>query len=297
MEWTGGKARKNNYQKVTMSPLVSVIIPTRNSARTLENCLISLQTQTYANIEVIVVDNFSTDGTDTIAQKYTPKVFQKWPERTEQKNYGIEQAKGEYLLLIDGDMSLDKEVISNCVELIQNDIKWAWVCMPVVDVWRSFWTKVIAFERSFYKWTSMEAARFLLTNLVRQVGWYKSIIFYEEFIVPQEIAKLGYNVKIHTEFNIYHDYDDFIFLWNLKKKYYYGKSLLEYKKKSKEIGFDWDGENQTGIIHRYMIFLGNPRFYTQPLLALGVLFLKTMEFGAGGMGLVFSKLKNNYGSR
>jgi glycosyltransferase involved in cell wall biosynthesis len=59
------------------NPLVSVIIPTKNSAKTIEKCLKSVKDQTYKNIEIIVVDNFSTDGTYEIAKKYTEKVYQK----------------------------------------------------------------------------------------------------------------------------------------------------------------------------------------------------------------------------
>lgn len=273
------------------SPLVSVIIPTYNSSRTLEKSLISIKNQHYENIEILVIDNNSKDNTKEIAIKYTPNVFNKWPERTAQKNYWIEKANWEYFLIIDGDMSIDKELIQDCIEKISQDKKWAWVCIPVVDTWKSFWTKVIAYERSFYKWTDVEAARFLKADLVKKVWWYKNIIFYEEFIVPQEIAKLWYNVKIHADYNIYHDYDDFIFIWNLKKKFYYGKSLDEYKKKVKEIWIQETWNNQMWIINRYMIFLKNKRFYSKPLLWIWVLILKTLEFWSWVLGLIFSKIK------
>jgi probable beta-1,3-galactosyltransferase len=57
------------------NPLVSVIIPTYNSSRTLEKCLKSIKNQTYKNIEIIVVDNNSIDNTKEIAKKYTGKVY------------------------------------------------------------------------------------------------------------------------------------------------------------------------------------------------------------------------------
>jgi glycosyltransferase involved in cell wall biosynthesis len=63
------------------SPLVSVIIPTRNSGTTLANCLQSVKDQTYPNIELIVVDNFSTDNTQEIARTYTDHVYERGPER------------------------------------------------------------------------------------------------------------------------------------------------------------------------------------------------------------------------
>jgi hypothetical protein len=192
-------------------------------------------------------------------------------------------------LVIDWDMSLDIELITDCIIKIQK-VNWAWICIPVIDTWKSFWTKVIAFERSFYKWTNIEAARFLKWSLVKQVWWYKNIIFYEEFIVPQEIAKLWFDVKIHTNYNIYHDYDDFSFIKNLSKKFYYGKSLDEYKKKIKEIWIVEIWSDQMWVLNRYLIFLANKRFYTKPILAIWVLVLKTLEFWSWACGLIYSKI-------
>ena len=51
------------------SPLVSVIVPTKNSQATLGACLHSIKAQTYPHIELIVVDNFSTDGTLALAMQ------------------------------------------------------------------------------------------------------------------------------------------------------------------------------------------------------------------------------------
>ena len=48
-------------------PLVSVVVPTFNSERFLEECLRSIREQTYSNVEVIAVDNYSTDKTREIA--------------------------------------------------------------------------------------------------------------------------------------------------------------------------------------------------------------------------------------
>jgi glycosyltransferase involved in cell wall biosynthesis len=250
------------------NPLVSVIIPTYNSWVTIWKCLQTIKEQIYKNIEIIVVDNNSKDDTKKIAEGFTKNVFNKWPERTAQKNFGIEKSKWKYLLLIDWDMSIDKELINDCVIQIKKDKKWAWICIPVVDIWKSFWVNVIAFERSFYKNTNIEAARFLKKELVKKVWLYKDIIFYEEFIVPQEISQLWYNVKLHTNYNIYHNYWDFTFCWNLKKKFYYWKSLDDYKKKVKEIWIKETWEWQMGVINRYLIFLKNKRFYKKPVLAI-----------------------------
>jgi glycosyltransferase involved in cell wall biosynthesis len=75
VERSGKKTRKYHNSKI-MKPVVSIIIPTKNSIKTIENCLLFLKNQSYEWIEIIVIDNFSTDGTFEIAQKYTSKVFQ-----------------------------------------------------------------------------------------------------------------------------------------------------------------------------------------------------------------------------
>ena len=51
-------------------PLVSIIVPVYNGERSIERCLRSIQNQTYRNIEVIVVNDGSTDHTDRIIRKY-----------------------------------------------------------------------------------------------------------------------------------------------------------------------------------------------------------------------------------
>jgi hypothetical protein len=81
-----------------------------------------------------------------------------------------------------------------------------------------------------------------------------------------------------------------LFEW-LKKKFYYGKSLSDYKRKVKEIWLEEVGNQQMSVLWRYLIFLKNKKFYKHPLLAFGVLILKTLEFGAGGMGLVVNKIR------
>lgn len=75
-------------------PLVSVIVPTYNSEKFIGACLESIKNQMYTNIELIVVDNNSTDKTKEIAWRYTDKVFNKGPERSAQRNFGAKNSIG-----------------------------------------------------------------------------------------------------------------------------------------------------------------------------------------------------------
>lgn len=89
-------------------PLISVVIATYNSDRTLAQCLKSLKDQTYpANkIELLIADGGSTDNTLKIAKKYKAKII-KVPKDKQgaeyNKAYGLQYAKGEFLLCIDHD--------------------------------------------------------------------------------------------------------------------------------------------------------------------------------------------------
>jgi glycosyltransferase involved in cell wall biosynthesis len=71
------------------STRVSVIVPTKNSQQYLARCLASIKKQKHNDIEIIVVDNNSSDKTKAIARKYTNLVFNKGPERSSQRNFGV----------------------------------------------------------------------------------------------------------------------------------------------------------------------------------------------------------------
>ena len=96
-------------------PLVSVIVTTYNNQATLDACLASVAAQDYPLVELIVVDNNSTDDTKVIARRYTSKVFNQGPERSAQRNFGVDTARGTYVVIIDSDMELTPSVLSACV--------------------------------------------------------------------------------------------------------------------------------------------------------------------------------------
>jgi glycosyltransferase involved in cell wall biosynthesis len=98
-------------------PLVSVIVPTFNNQLTIAACLESIRSQSYENLEVIVVDNFSTDLTFAIASRYQEKVTLHGDERSEQANFGVGMATGEYVLRMDADLVLDPSVVEECVKV------------------------------------------------------------------------------------------------------------------------------------------------------------------------------------
>ncbi len=115
---------------MTTKPLVSVIVPMRNSAATLEGCLKSIKNQTYSPIELIVVDNHSSDATLEIAKRFTNMRFVQGPERSAQRNFGAARASGSYLLMVDSDMEVSRNVVEACIDETTGDPAVQGVIIP-----------------------------------------------------------------------------------------------------------------------------------------------------------------------
>src|SRR2546428_11343044 len=81
-------------------PLVSVIIPTKNSGRTIRPCPERVRAPTYRNFVIVVVDNFSSDSTVRIAKEYAALVLLDGPERTSQVKLEAANSKGAFIYKI-----------------------------------------------------------------------------------------------------------------------------------------------------------------------------------------------------
>ncbi|MFX1269933.1 MAG: glycosyltransferase family A protein [Promethearchaeota archaeon] len=89
---------------VRRQPKISVIIPVKNAARTIERCLEAVFNQSLKPHEVLIVDGHSTDGTVARAEKYPVKVFyQDYGAAGAARQIGLKHAEGEYLAFTDGD--------------------------------------------------------------------------------------------------------------------------------------------------------------------------------------------------
>ncbi|MFR1908060.1 MAG: glycosyltransferase family 2 protein [Clostridium neonatale] len=110
-----------------MKPLVSIIIPVYNAASFLSECLDSVINQTYKNLEIICVNDGSTDASLSIIKKYAKKdkriryYTQKNKGQSAARNIGIKMCKGEYISFIDSDDMIDLHTISVAVDLFLNE--------------------------------------------------------------------------------------------------------------------------------------------------------------------------------
>lgn len=273
----------NNY-------LVSVVITTKNEEDVLERLIQSIKTQSYRNREIILVDNNSTDNTLGIAKKMNVRSYTAGPERSIQRNFGAKKSKGQYLFILDADMQLSSNVISECVELMSSDKKIGEIVIPEQSVASNFWGTVKAFERSFYNEKGDEltdAARFFRKDVFFKAGGYdETITGPEDWDLPETIKELGYKVgrikskiyhfeRINTPFEIAY------------KKFYYAKLAHIYFKKHK-----------IPLISPKTIYFLRPIFYknwrkllAHPLLTIAMILMLLTELLGGGLGYLIGRFK------
>lgn len=270
--------------------LVSVVITTKNEGGIIARLINSIIRQTYKNIEIILVDNNSTDQTVNIAKKLKTKVYIFGPERSAQRNYGAKMAKGRYLLFLDADMQLSKYVIKECVDLIEKDRGIGGIAIPEESIAKNFWGKVKAYERSFYNLQGddiTDAARFFTKQAFLKVGGYDTnITGPEDWDLRKNVLKSGYQIGRIKALIFHHERVPSLFDL-IKKKYYYG--LRSYRYLSK---------HQIGLANAETIYFLRPVFYKNfpsllkhPILSLGMLVMLTAELLGGGLGYLVGRIK------
>lgn len=271
------------------NPCVSVIVTTRNSAHVLGACLGSVQKQSYPNIELIVVDNNSTDTTKMVAKEYTDEVFTHGPERSAQRNYGVKRSTGSYVLIIDSDMEVGAEVVAACVDVLASKPAVKGVVIPEKSFGEGFWGRCKQFERSFYVGVDwLEAARFFDRAVYQLLGGYdETLVGPEDWDLSQRLSE-RYELGRIAEF-IRHNEGRLSPFTSLRKKFYYGAWIAKYAAKPGNRGH---AAKQLSVGRRYGLFLQEPRRLAEhPLLSGGVALLKSAEFCAGGAGYALGFLR------
>lgn len=109
-------------------PKISIIVPVYNVETYVEKCLKSLLEQTLEEIEIIVVNDGSTDHSKEIVQKimkqFPDKIVYKEKENgglSDARNYGINYAKGEYIAFFDSDDYVEKDMYEKMYEMAQKE--------------------------------------------------------------------------------------------------------------------------------------------------------------------------------
>ena len=281
---------------------VSVVVTTRNEERNIERCLESIAAQTWKNIEIVVVDNGSTDRTKELALKYTVHVHDKGPERSAQRNFGIATlSTGEFAMFIDADMILSPQLIEACVSEMDAPEVSALHIEEVV-LGRGALASIRRFERSFYSGTVVDGVRFFRRDQFVSIGGFDENLppGPEDWDIDKRFKAIGVvrmvppfgrackwemdtfvNTRgvshVETFVGIYHNEDEQSLGRYLSKKGYYSGSMTAYTEK-------WPGDKdikkQLGIPYRFFgVFVEHGKWrrcLQQPLLTIGMLSLRLL---------------------
>jgi arabinofuranan 3-O-arabinosyltransferase len=260
-----------------VSAKVSVIVTTRNSARTLEACLRSIREQTWRRVELVVVDNRSEDGTPEIARSYAHTFVEAGPERSRQRNIGAEVTSGSALLFLDSDMCLPPPIVAECAARVRRGARA--VIIPEVSDGEGFWAACKALERTCYGGDdSIEAARYIERGLFDELGGFdEDLTGEEDWDLTLRIRQRGERIA-RTETPLIHDEGHLTLADTMRTKFYYGRTMPRYIRKH-------------GRAVRGQLKLLRPAFFRNwrllgknPTLTAGMFAMKTGEVAAGVLG-------------
>lgn len=268
-----------NAPRSQASTLVSVIVPTRNSAEFLELCLQSVRAQSHADLELIVVDNSSSDDTPSIARRYADTVLTAGPERSAQRNRGAGLARGAYLCFVDSDMVLEADAIDQCVRQVQTDPDCAGVIIPEVSTGEGFWARCKALERSCYLGDdAIEAPRFFTRAAFDAAGSFdEALIGGEDWDLARRIREVGAICRVPATIN--HLEGRLTLTETMRSKFYYGQTMVRYVRKHSAGSVMGQLSPLRGAYLRHW-----QRLLRDPVHLSGFAVMKACELGAGALG-------------
>ena len=205
-----------------MSDLISIIIPVYNVEKYLERCIESVISQTYKNLEIILVDDGSTDSSGKLCDEFAQKddrikvIHKKNGGISDARNVGIEQVTGKYVGFADSDDYLEKDMIETLYNLsVKHDAD-----ISIVSYYEMYNNKLISVRDSgkLEILDRVEAIRELLIDTkIQSYAWNK--LFKRELFEGLEFPK-GRNFEdIATTLLLFEKSEKVVLLE--KPKYYY----------------------------------------------------------------------------
>lgn len=271
-----------NTKKNMKNSKISLIIPTFNEQRNIERLLKSINIQSYGDCETIVVDDGSKDKTVEIARKHTKKVYaRKHSERSVQRNFGVDKAKGKYVLMLDADMELTQDVLKSCLENIKN---YKALIIPEKTVGKGFMATIRKFEREMYMGDkTIEVARFFDKKTFDEFGGYDvNLIGAEDYDLPKRIMdKYGIDSIGWAKEWILHHETQLTLPKQLRKKFYYAGKSATYAKKHPDLI-----SIQGNMLFRKAYFKNLKKFLLNPVVGIAFIFVRTLEATAAVMGYI-----------
>lgn len=261
-----------------MAVKVSFVVPTRNSARTLDSCLVSLRHQTHREVEVVVVDNHSTDATGDIALRLAHRFVLGGPERSAQRNLGMAHSTGEVVVFIDSDMVLERQVASAIERVFAEKSETQALIIPERSFGDGFLARCKSFERIRYVGDDrVEAPRAFRRPVIEALGgWTEALVGPEDWDLADRAASAGVRVG-RVDAWIWHDEGRIRLRDAFAKKRYYGRCIGHYLRMHRGAG--------SRRLMRTSLVRQPTTLARHPVLTVGMLMLKASEAAGVLMGM------------
>jgi glycosyltransferase involved in cell wall biosynthesis len=273
-----------------MDPKLSIIITTKNEEKNILNLLKSIKNQTFKSYEVIVVDNNSSDNTKIIAKQFGAKVFNLGPERSAQRNFGVSNALGKYVLILDADMILEKEILSELYSFAEKNPYYKCLVMKEEPVGDSIWAKAKKLELEFYtqpKDFDLAPRWFNKEIFIEFKGFDENQTGTEDWDIADRIYS-KYPYKYLSKQRVFHNEGDYGLVRILKKKFYYASKSHNFVKKSRK-----------GVFNPRFIYFLRPQFYYYWKLwlrnipiSLSLILLLTLQIFVSAVSFIYTQFIN-----
>ncbi|MDF2791255.1 MAG: glycosyl transferase family protein, partial [Neobacillus sp.] len=187
--------------------MVSVIVPVYNTEKYIARCLESIITQKYRNIEIIVVNDGSTDQSEKIINTYAEKdrrvqlYNQKNAGQAVARNRGLQIANGEYILMVDSDDSISENLIDDVLRKMCE----AKADLAIFDLYYFKSGKKIYFKTG----TNLRSAETMPLNKMYKRSLWEGQSFPENFwyedlgVIPVVVAKAKKIIKVNKPYYLY----------------------------------------------------------------------------------------------
>lgn len=179
---------------------LSVLIITLNEEEHLKSLLSDLD---FAD-EIVIVDSFSTDGTEIISKSFPKVKFtqNKFENFSAQRNFAISQAKNDWILFLDADEVLTPELKQEIIETLKNNQTYT----------AYFFERIFMFEDTVLKYSGNQTDKIFRLFDKKSARYDDKRLVHEKLIVNGEIGFLK-NKLIHYSYSSYDDYKEKIIFY------------------------------------------------------------------------------------
>ena len=225
---------------------VSVVIPTYNASKTIDDCLTSILKQDFSDYEVVVVDDGSTDDTLEKVKRYPVKLMRSSHQGAPgARNVGFEASKGNIVIFLDSDCIVGRNLIVNLIGPLQN---------PEIGVTQAWWDNIdkdklvpsLIFKVYEYLVPNIEYPDYLWSycfairrELFEAVGKFDPAtgIGADDIELAQRIVKAGYRIYLMRELRVKHLFPQSL-LAHIKRHIKTARDQFAYVSESKKFMYN-----------------------------------------------------------